>query len=564
MTVSTGSALILTKIGSINRRTARTVLHGTILLASLVFALINVFAPNSYNNLFLQDTLYLLNASYLVYEGYVPHIDFRWQFGGFESYLTALAFWLFGVSFKALEQGAAFAYLLVVALFYLGLPRRTHLLIIFLLFCLISATLLTRYPFENGVPNLETQSFSMLYNRICWGLAIVMFSSLLLSAEQPLSNRQLFVCAVCTYLIVLTKITFVLLVPLAVVLICWRNSWSGVGRWMAAILAIAALAWLFLGYEPVAYVNAIHDILDTTQDFQGARFGPIAKLAYIVFFNIYVVGALIGAGLFVTVVERGQPRNLWHSTALLTLLALSLGVAVTTGTFLALTTTTPMLAFIAVMIADRALKSDSLHMQTKIVLAAALAALVLAFSGPYMANYLAGVAKQVTRGEQAVFTRGALSGLIIDQPDLNTSPSFRNEAEALDYVQRRSELEGRINWMQDYEQQYLLKDGLDLLDRFPEHKTARVIALYPSIFPFAFQSCPVTSFPLAPGKNSPSIQAMRAIPGDIGVVMVVRNDRANPLLRRFGPSLRQDFVPLGHSRMWDLYVRKGPPSRGCA
>jgi hypothetical protein len=311
-------------------------------------------------------------------------------------------------------------------------------------------------------------------------------------------------------------------------------------------------------------VNAVYDILDTTQDFQGARFGPVAKLAYIVFFNIYVVGALLGAGLFVTIMERGQPRNYWHSTALLALLALSLGVAVTTGTFLALTTTTPMLAFIAVMIADRALRSESLHTQTRAVLAAALAALVITFSGPYMANYLAGVAKQVTRGEQSVFTRGALAGLIIDQPDLNTSPAFRSEAEALDYVQRRSELEGRISWMQDYERQYLLKDGMDLLEQFPQHKTARIVALYPSMFPFALQSRPVTSFPLAPGKNSPSVQALHAIPADISAVLVVRDDPANPLLQRFGPSLRRSFVPLGRSRMWDLYVRKGAPSRAWA
>jgi hypothetical protein len=537
--------------------TGRFLVHGLVLLTALLFAALNLFSPNNYNNIFLQDTLYLLNAGYLISWGLVPHIDFGWQFGGFESYLTALAFHLFGVSFKALEQSAGFAYLVAILLLYAGLFRRVRLLTFVLIFCLLSATLLTRFPFENGAPNLETQTFSMLYNRICWGLAMIMFATLLLSEERRLLPRQLLVCGTCLYLILVTKLTFLVLFPLALALIWWRGGWRGLAVAAATMLAWAAMAWLFLGYEPAAYPNALRDILDTTQDHQGRRFGPVFKLAYIIFFNIYVIAALVVAMAYVAAAQRREAAQLWQIAALLVLLGLSLGAAVATGTFYALTTTTPMLPFAAIILADRALAARQLEPQSRKVLAAALIAYAVAFSGTYMSNYLAGLGKQVMRGDEAIFNEGPLARLIVDQPDLNMSPQFRDEAHAMDYVQRRAELEGRISWMQDYEWQYMLKDGLDLLQRLPEYQSKKIIAFYPSIFPFALRSAPVTSFPLGPGAKVPSIQALQGVPADIDVVMTVRLDRANALTQRFAPSLRKDFRIVGRSRFWEVHLRNG-------
>jgi hypothetical protein len=532
--------------------------HSAVLLGTLTLAALSLFTRGTYNNLFLTDLLYLLNAAYLVSKGLVPHIDFLWQFGGYETYLVALAMRLFGTSVEALQQAVALNYLILVALLYGGCYRRAGPLVFAGIWVVLTATALTRYPFENGPHDLAVQTLAMWYNRACWAAAMVLFATLILGGDR-LRTRELAVCGACMFLIALTKVTFVLLLPLAIALLLWRNGLRGALVWSGVPIGLAVAGWLALGFGPAAYARILPDALDAVQDYQGASFGPVAKLIYMLGYNFVALALLATGAAYLAWRHRRERAALILIGSLVLLLGLSFGAATTTGTFLALWTTTPMLAFVAVLLADRAMGPAEDAVPQGRAIAAGLYFYAASFVAPYLLNYVAAVAKQVTRQEQSIFPAGTpLAGLIIDQLDTNKSPPFRDERHALAYIQQRSRLEGGSKWMQDYEYQYLVKDALTLARTLPDLKSKRVLSLPLPTASFLLGAEPLTSFPLTAGLTSPSMQKLAGLPADVGAILVPRADAGNPLLLRFRPSIDREFALAGRSALWDYYIRRTP------
>jgi hypothetical protein len=523
-----------------------------LVLAALAIAAPPFLTPNSYTNLYLSDALYLLNAGYLVAHGHIPHLGFGWQFGGYEAGLIALAMSLTGVTVRALDHAIAIGFLVNAALLLIGTARHVRPLTLGLLLLLVTAASLTRYPFESGPPDIAVQSYAMFYNRACWCLLIAIFAPLLL-AEGPLRWWEVGAVAIATLLIVVTKITFALPLPLAAALLWRHNGWRGIGLAALWIAAAAVGAWVAFGFGPGAYLRLLPDMLDATQDLLSVTFGPLSKLANIVFFQAGSLLALFAALAWIAVRARHERGILVTLGALTLLLGLSLALTVSTGSFYALTATTPMLAFVAVALVEVLLRRTS--EPGRLVGVAALSLFALAFTGPYLANYLLGMAKQATRGEQSIFGPGPLAGLIVDQSDDNRSPAFRDVADANAYIARRNALEGGIGWMHDYEWQYLIKDGVDIVRQQPDAARLRIAAFYPSIFPFAAGAAPVTSFPLYPGFTSPSMRRLVTLPRDVNTVMILRSDPANRSAARFRPAMLREYRLAARSVFWDLYRR---------
>jgi hypothetical protein len=525
-----------------------------LLLSALAAALaaLSILVPNTYSNLWTPDLLYLLNAGYLIHHGFVPHVDFRWQFGGYETYLIAAAFRLFGETAKAGEQAIALGFFVTLLLFNLGMYRKVRLATYALLLALITAISLTWYPLERGSVDVSVQTFSMYYNRLCWASSIALFA-ILAASREPLARRQILACALLVFVIVTTKITFALLVLPAVVLLIYRNGVRGLleaaGFWLAA----AAAAWLFLGYGPQAHIGTIGDILDATSDARGLGVGPLHKLVNITFYNwlgISIAVALLALGAFHA---ARQPWRFVKLGTLLAVLAFSLLVGVTTGPFYAFTAVVPMMPALAVIAADELFGDDRRSLR---IVAAAAGYYALLFAVPYLLNYAAGIAKQGTRGEQSVFPSGPLRGLIIDKPDANTSPTFKSKDEALHYIGARLRLEGNMAWAGDYEWQYTVADAIELASGLPDVRERRVLTFYMSTMPFALSAKPVTSFSLLASRTAPSVQALTTVPAEVDTVLILRDDRENPLHKRFAQSLAEQFVVRGRSPLWDLYVRK--------
>ena len=521
-------------------------------LGALIVALPPFLTPNSYSNLYLSDALYLLNAGYLMAHGSIPHVDFGWQFGGYEAGLIAVAIHLFGPSMRALDQAIAFGYAISVVLLFVTTARRARPWTLILLLFLLTAVALTRFPFELVGPDIAVQSYAMFYNRICWCLTIAVFAPLLVS-DAPLTPAALVAGALAVFLIVLTKPTFAVTLPLALPLLLRANGWRGAVFAAAALLGLAAAAWALFGFGPVVYWRLVPDMLDAAQDILVIQFGPVSKLAHIVFFHFIELATLAITLGWVAYRGRRARAVLIRIAASTLLLGLSLVATVFTGSFGFIAATTPMIAFVAIVLIDVILAGD--RDAAMPVAVAGLSLFVIAFAGPYFLNYTLGMVKQVTRGDQAVFTAGPLAGLIVDRPDSSATPQFRDDAEADAYLARRTRFEGGIRWMGDYEWQYLLKDGLELIGRVPGSRQLRIVSFSPAVFPFAAAAAPVPDFPLYPGIKSPSMLRLSRLPADVDAVMVLRGDDGNKALARLKPSIAREFHVAARSRFWDLYRR---------
>jgi hypothetical protein len=523
--------------------------------AALGFAWLAILIPNTYTNRYILDSFYLLNAGYLIHSGLTPHVDFSWQFGGYEAYLIGSAFRLFGVTFKGIEQAITLGFCVTAGLFYLGVARQARLTTFCLLLLLVTAVSLTWFPFEDGNIDMGRQSFAMFYNRICWALAIVGYATLLLSPER-LRQRELFVCAAAAFLILTTKITFALLLVPALAPLIHRNGMKGLIHAMLYLLALVILAWVTLGYGPMAYVNSVHDIFDATGEALNLNHA-IRKFGYILIYNVFGIAvALIGIGYS----AWKRPRSRWLIVklgVLLALLLLSLVETVLTGVLnYFISATTPIIAFIAIMSADDARRVEEGGSR---MLAAALAFYAIAFSAPYLMNTVAGLRGQARLGSQSLFEAGALRGLIVEQPESGRSPLFANQAAGVTYIAARNRLEGGIKWQEDYERQYVIADGMRLAQQVPGIARRQVLTFSPSIMPFALRAAPITAFPLFGGSDSSSVKTMPAIPAPVDTVLIQRDEVGNLLQQRFSPSLAKDFALTGRSALWDLYVRKTKP-----
>jgi hypothetical protein len=501
---------------------------------------------------------YLLNAGYLVHSGYVPHVDFAWQFGGYEIYLVALSLQVFGVSVEAIEQAIFFGFAVTALLFLLGTAGQARLATFCLLLLLITATSITLSPLENGQIDMAKQSFSMFYNRICWALVMVLFATLLLK-EHPLRQWQLFVCAAAGVLILTTKLTFALMLIPAIVPLFMRNGAAGIGACFLYALVLMGLGWLVLGFGPQSYINSFSDLANAA----GGQFNwdwAIRKLVYLSAYNIYLISISL---LSVLYVWRSSPdlRTNWLKSklaVLISLVFLSIVVTVTTGTLdYFISATTPIFVFVAILCADEVYSGSR---SVGRVFGAAVALFAAAFSLPYLANYLGGVRSEA-RLPANVFTQGPLKGLVINQLEGAKSPEFQSDAAALNYIASRNELEGGTKWLSDYEWQYVHMDAIRLARTLPDIQARHVLTFYPSTLPFALHALPISTFPLLPSEDSPSTQALDIIPHEIDTVLVLRDDRANPLHRRFGLSLHEDFHVKQRSALWDLYLRTSQSPR---
>ncbi|QAY77039.1 hypothetical protein [Sphingosinicella sp. BN140058] len=527
-------------------------LSGALLFGAIAFASLALILPNTYTNKYVIDCFYLLNAGYLVHHGYVPHVDFVWQFGGYEIYLIDWAMRLFGPTFKAIEQAIVIGFFICAALFYCGIARQARLATFALLLVLLSATSLTWSPFEDGGAEIFRHSYSMYYNRLCWALAITCYATVLLS-DQPLRQVELFVCAAAAFLILVTKLTFaILLVPAAAPLL-YRNGLKGLLHCALYGIAMIAMGWAVLGYGPEAYMKAPGDLSAVA----GVGFiidWAFRKLFYNSLYNFFGLAIAAGSIAYLWVTRKEGRWLAIKLSVLAAILPLGMLATLTTGSldyFIA--ATTPMIAFVVIMAADEGLHREDGEARMFTI---ALAVYALTFMTPYLMNVLVGLRGQARGGELSLFKSGTLAGLIVERPETSQTPLFTRPSIAIKKIGDRLHLEQSARWMGDYEWQYAHADGLALLSRLPNIRQRKVLSFYSSTWPFVLQSQPVLSFPLGASHESPIMKALNAIPADIDTVLVLRDDRTNELHSRFLPSLRQQFDIQDRSTMWDLYIRR--------
>jgi hypothetical protein len=551
------AATILARLdGALKTRTFLPLFYIVPVLVALALASIAPLTASTFTNQYVIDTHYLLNAGYLVYNGYVPHVGFEWQFGGYEIYLIALSLQMFGVSAGAIEQAIFFGFAIATILLCLGTMGQARVSTFCLLLLLVTATSITYAPFENGHVHLAAHSFAMFYNRICWALVIVLYSTLLLK-EEPLRQWQLFACAAAGLLVLVTKLTFALMLLPAIFPLFVRNGAAGVGMCGLYALLLMVLGWLTLGFGPEAYINSVGDLANTA----GGAFKwewAVQKLIFVILYNIFLIIAALAAERYVW--NRSAEKSKWlrcKLAVLRSLVYLTVLVTVTTGTLdYFLSATAPIFVFVAILCVDEARSGSR---PSGAVLGAAVAWFTAVFSMPYLMNYVTAVAAEA-QSPKSVFSDGPLKGLFANRLEGTSSPTYKSHAAALAYISARNRAEGGTQWFSDYDWQYVQVDAIRLARTLPDVRARHVLSFYPSTFPFALNARPIRTFPLLANEESPSMQALNAIPAEVDTVLVLRDDRANPLHQRFGASLRETFRLHARSALWDLYVRRSGPS----
>jgi hypothetical protein len=501
-------------------------------------------------NLFLQDALWFSDAGELIASGLIPHRDFSWAYGGYEVYLVGTAMKWFGVSIRAVQQAAALHYLIAILLLSIGTARRAPWPIFILLFLLVSAVCLTRYPFEHGpAVNMDVQAISMWYNRIAWSFVIISFATLLTGRNGALPG-ELVVAGICLYLMALTKLTFGLFLPLALAIAWYRSGLRGLGWTVMGLIIGLGLVWALIGVGPPEFALVLRDAQQNYADYLATdtRFGPFLKLAYMLLTSAAAIAGLAIAAVYLWTRDRE-----WRLPAVLLVMALGFIVGVSTAAFGALTVVPPTLCLAAILLAEHALEKRT---AAGFVLAGALAVYGFAFTTPYLLNYAAGIAKGQVRVDQSIFRYPPLAGLVVDRLDNSTIPEFPNHQAAINYIVRRLAVEKSMTWASDHEWQYVYADAVHLARPY---RHLRITSLAGGLSHFALASRPTSSFAFIYGIARPGTSNVPP-PGYDGILLP-RFPTYNRADAFFRPAVETQFQKVGQTALWTLYLRKQSAAR---
>ena len=483
--------------------------------------------PIVYETDHFADTHFILGAAWRTYQGLTPALDFGHFYGGFTSWVTARAFGVVGPKIQAFD----FALLMLFCGFGVSLLlmawRRVSLLCVALAMLTLATLMFTRYPLE--VSESVTRIYathSFLYNRV--GLAIVLIVGLF--ALLPGQGRMAevlggAVAGALLVVVLLTKPTFVILIPAAFLAMAVQARWTGAVAMLLScgVVLILADPWGARWLASFAYAMA-HVGEDTPTDMLLIRaikvplHHPIALT--------FVLAAL-------AVVLMPPPRPWRQVLAGAVMAGAATGMATTMGGGggqLALPIFI-LLSLVTVEIARR--QRNPLASFPQI----GTAVLVFAFALPHAANLL-GSAQQGWAHRSLV--------LIEDGP-------------LADYVSVV-----RVRPRQLSQQYETLAEGIAHLEGIEGISAMGIVADNNITFEFALQSRPVPGFPLWQRATAPEFAPDSPLPMDVDVILVghgSHTDRvAGAFLRR---EMGEDFARCATTAFWQIYARRGAALDAC-
>jgi hypothetical protein len=533
---------------------SRSAIHFVIGFYILLLVIPLALAPVSYTTWGFPDSLFTLNTGYLMYNGKIPNIDFPYFYGGFDAALDALSFKMFGVTAKALDFSIVIFYLLAVALFYLTMFRRISPLSFFTSFVALSAIVFTRSPFEAPLQYSE-QSYVMFYNRIGWALSFIValypFGSALDRKRNFISNIALSICA---FIILLTKSPFFLFVLFSCAFLFLKDRRTDAILILIMVCIFVLITSLSINDGYKIFYRPLVELWLGAKSQESSKFNTIHKLEFISVYNLFSIASVALPAAVVSM--YGKKESIINIAAVGVLIVFGIMVGSTTGGMRMEYVSIPILAAGAIIAIEHA-QSFRLRNPAQMNFAIALLCLFVAgFAVPHLLNSHVGTAKGWTRVGKAIFPAGPLHNLVVESDVGTRGSEFANKADATDYISRRNALEHGIAWLNEYQWQFIVSDGIDLAMTVNDIERKKVISFYPSVFPFALRSEPVSSFPLYPGSMKSYIRNSSELPQDIDIVMVLRDDASNEIYLHFKNSLEKNFILAGQSTLWDLYSRR--------
>lgn len=530
----------------------RGVAVGTTALVGLA-ALVTFFAPVAYTTTNTTDAIFLLGVAWRFYEGLVPGADFGHFYGGLTEQVISWAMSLFGPSAKALDQGIVLIWVALTAATAALSWQRLGRTGFWLLLAVISATILSRAVIDNTPALLSsTATYGSLYNRAgsAWAALVVLFC--LLPSRGVLPERLGgAIAGSALVILMLTKPTFSVMLPAALVALALQRRWQG----LFAALAGGLVLLLILDPRLARFLGSIDYIRAIGVD--GGGLGSLILKA-VRLLAIQPLALLASLLVFATAIWR-EPRVSagWALGAVLVI-----GAATAMSSTMASPTNygqqmLPIMATFLIAVACRFGRNEPGALLGQGASAAAALALVtsVAYAGPLLVNSLvAGTQAWANRGQVLVAEGPMASYLALSDFRILDPASGRPEPlEALveRAARRMSEGDERDNGI-GY---VAFADGLEALRRIGAAGQTTVVSEKYD-FNFATGVMPVADFPTYVRETAPELVVRRPFSEQVGVVMLqrheARTDSTRPLF-----ALRMDgaFTPCETTPIWELHVR---------
>ena len=524
----------------------------SVLIPLLIFAGL----PVVYNNLQLVDTIFLLEVGWRLFQGSIQTIDFNDFYGEFVGQYIDWAFGLFGVTIKALDYAVLMLFATAVIAAALVCFKRSGRLAFWVLIFLIAGLVLTRMPLEMGQSVSEIISGnSFVYNRFATALALVVIVFTLIQSPDVIwETVGAIVCGALLVFLALTKPTFVIFLPFALLALLVQL------RLRAVLFCLIGIGAALLLIDPWAqkFLGSLHYAVARGDEVHGTS-GLIKKgvrllLAQPVALTISVVALIL-------VMKDNFRPFISSAFAAALLMAGAVGMATTMGgEYVVGQQMLPFMAALPLVFFERARRMNAATSpQLKLLM------LILAgsFTLPHLANTVAAGAEALRNRDLVLFDDGPLAGFVALDNKFPLRQLLLSGSGSIDQLAAEAATRLQAGEVRNEGIKYImLADGIAALNRIPDITTLGVIANGEFAFDYAVGSPPVLHYPVWQGSvtSTPELAPDIPLTAEADLVLLMRYGLDDSGIR---VKMAEAFVLCQQTNLWTIFARKSSEIQGC-
>lgn len=482
----------------------------------------------------LEDTIFLADAGWRVFNGFTPGTDFMHFYGGVQAAFVSFAYSIFGLSVKSIDYAMFLQFLFAATGLVLISKHRIDTFPLIAILSVVAIVILTRRPIEGDPITGVLFTHSFTYNKFALALCILLTVFIARKAEnQRFEIASAIFCGVTAIVLALVKPTFFLGALGLYLALCVQRRWAAIGWCLLGSVAAALL------FDPdlSRFLNSMRYVTSSVGVTAESSVGPLLKKS---------IQTLLGTPLLITLVIgcyawlslRDPREHLIPSVALCLFFGSTVGMASTMGDFQSTGgQLVPILSVLAILAGQRAWKLPEVG---KVLPPALCIMCTIAFTAPHLAHTFLGFAFQAKNRAAVAFSTGPLADYV-STDDWHTNkprngpPPYR-----------------------------LLKDGIEQLREIPDHQTFGIVSGALLQFSFATSSPPVLDFPIWPRTTSAEFKDGSVIPAAADIVMIERSligtHSVNEMLLS---DIDDRFHLCRSSTFWDIYIKQELSENRC-
>lgn len=523
----------------------------------LYFILALALQPIAIGNIDLDDTILLANIGWRVINGLKPVIDFPHLYGGVVAEFVSLSFYIFGVSFRAINFALIIMFGVSITVLGFLSVSRISLARFSLLAVLSAALMLSLVPIEVGRIAVPTIGQSFSYNHF----AVILMMALTVYTLVRVDNINLeiassIVAGIIIVLLTLVKPTFSVF-GLAVIAACLVQS-----RWLSVGIIILSIVIGTIVLDP-----GLQRILGSWDFLLNSDVGQRATIFYFLKKSMSLIVQQLLSIIIVAALIYMSRSSFLHCKLPIFILACGYGAATLTMNAVPDLMLMPFLVTIGFLIIEATNSSElnEINIFTKLKLSFPIA---MAYTFIFPALISAGVALglSIVNKKSSLFPNLALSDYVVISP-LSSLDAFRSKTSETALEDRVQEIiQGKLSPNLERYEYVMLADGLKLLSGIPSLKKYGIVSSGRMFdFSMAYQSKPVANYPSWPTPDLPYFKNNKLLPKEISAVMLTKIETVPGLLNNeLTIMMGADFKRCDESEIWVLFLRNKLQSELCS